>query len=349
MRAAPPGTAELFGSDLLRYAAAAGAGARRETFRLPGLRLDVATDDDGYLDLCRNALVDAPEQAPLDLPTLRVGVFDYAHRPEMPRPPGMPMLVPRHYADALDPSDRDGFFDVDYGSWQIFDRRESAGIEVLRGRGHYPPWTASFPLRNFVHWMYLTLGRRILHAGSLGRGGHGVLLAGAGGAGKSGTVLAGVLGGLDSVGDDYVAVEVNADRVAAYPVIRLMKQDAKGLRRLGLDPAAVGAEEPNWQGKYEFDFTRLARGRRAPALAMRAIVMPRVAHAARSRFTRAPSRLAMLALAPSNLQQLPGGWRDSMTFTAGLVRALPAYFMDLGTDPGEIADALDAFIAGDMP
>jgi hypothetical protein len=56
------------------------------------------------------------------------------------------------------------------------------------------------------------------------------------------------------------------------------------------------------------------------------------------------SRSAMMALAPSNLQQLPGGWRQGMSFTAELARRLPAFSLTLSNDATEIAAAVERFI-----
>jgi hypothetical protein len=109
---------------------------------------------------------------------------------------------------------------------------------------------------------------------------------------------------------------------------------------------AQGLGIPNWQHKFEFDFERLGAGRRASALRLGAILLPRISGAARSSFRPAPGRVAMMGLAPSNLQQLPGGWRQGLGFTAALARSLPAYYLDLGTDGAEIADAVARFIEG---
>jgi hypothetical protein len=54
----------------------------------------------------------------------------------------------------------------------------------------------------------------------------------------------------------------------------------------------------------------------------------------------------MMAFAPNNLHQLPDGWRQGLSFTATVARRLPAYHLDLGEDPSEIAGVMADFIAG---
>ena len=52
----------------------------------------------------------------------------------------------------------------------------------------------------------------------------------------------------------------------------------------------------------------------------------------------------MLAMAPSSLYQLYGSLREDFGLIASIARALPAFHLDLGEDPAEIAAAIHAFI-----
>lgn len=155
--------------------------------------------------------------------------------------------------------------------------------------------------------------------------------------------LTGILNGLSSVGDDYIAVRCAEGRVEAQPILRLMKQDVQGLRRLGLD-SLLRTGQPNWQGKIEFDFAALAQGARAERLDIKAILIPNVARAPLSSFRPASARQAMMAIAPSCLYQLHGCRREDFGLIAAIVRALPAFHLDLGEEPTEIAAAVRTFI-----
>jgi hypothetical protein len=336
---------------LLDYAIQADVRASNvASFSLPHLRLDLVSDSASYAELCRRALVDSPAYANAGQRVLRVAAFDYATRPDMPRlkiPTGGE--PPLNLDEVVGDPGRAGQYDTEYKFWQFFDRSTGDGVEALLAPGRFAPWTESFPLRNFVHWGYQTVGWRLVHAGTLGVQGKGVMLVGAGGVGKSGTTLAGIRGGLDSVGDDYVGLDNSAGQTTAYPVMKLMKQDRAGLKRLGVEPAAIAADGPNWQNKYEFDFEVLGGGRRVRSLELQAILIPRIAHAARSGISRAPARVGMLAFAPSNLLQLPGDWRESMAFTSEVARRLPSYFLELSDNATEIADAIGNFIVKGPP
>lgn len=329
-------TAHHFAAALIDYA----ADARVETtsFSLPGFNLSVASDLPGYLELCRRALVDDPRLADGSQRPLAVSVLDRVTHPELPSARWTGEMYGQTLVSAgLEKGGYEGMHEIDFRLWQIFDARRSVGVEALFEPGQYAPWVASFPLRNFLHWAYQSIGWRIVHAGTLAVDGKGVMIVGAGGAGKSGTTLSGVLARLDSAGDDYVAIRLDDDAVRVAPVMKLMKQDGKGLARLGIDPQEYALGAPNWQNKYEFDFELFGAGRRASSIEIKAIVLPRIAHADRSTLSRARPQLAMMELAPSNLQQLPGGWRQGMSFIANLVRRVPAYHLDLSSDPAEIA------------
>ncbi|MEO6396381.1 MAG: serine kinase [Devosia sp.] len=337
-------SAHIFAAALRDYAGA--LSIETAQFSLARFQLTVASDSAGYLALCRRALVDDPRFAQAEQRPLHLSVLDYVSHPQMPQSEWVgEMYGAILTAKGLAAGGYEGTYELPSRLWQIYEIGTGRGVEALHEPGRFEPWVASFPLRNFLHWAYQSIGWRIVHAGTLAVDGKGVMIIGSGGAGKSGTTLSGVMAGLDSAGDDYVAMNLEAGKVSASPVMRLMKQDHKGLARLGIDPGARGLGVPNWQNKYEFDFEVLGAGRRAQTIELKAILMPRIAHAERSSLRRAPAQAAMMALAPSNLQQLPGGWREAMAFTGEIARRLPAYYLDLGNDPAEIAGTIRGLIA----
>jgi hypothetical protein len=187
------------------------------------------------------------------------------------------------------------------------------------------------------------MGLRLVHAATLGVEGQGVLIAGAGGAGKSGLTLAGVSAGLDSVGDDYVILDARS-APTVYPVFRYAKQDEAGCRRLGLSRFIDDLGPANWQGKFEFDFERLGRGRRAESMAIVAILVANVCNRAGTVVRPTDARSAMLALAPTNVLQLPGDRAGGARAFAELARMLPCYRIEIGRDPDAAADAVGEFL-----
>lgn len=316
---------------------------------LPFLNLTISADSSDYLALCRHALIDDALHAADESSLLHILVADQQTRQDIAPPAydaaamGLGALIADCEAAGLN-----GCYDTEFDSWQFLDPRTTQGIQLLTAPDALPPWERAFPLRNFLHWAYAAQGRRLLHAGTLGIGEKGVLLAGAGGAGKSGTTLSGLITGLKSVGDDYIALDSVSDRVIAYPVMRLMKQDPRGLARLGLMPETHRFGPLNWQGKHEFDFNNVLHGSRAGRLKINAVLLPRITGATRSTLQPATAHEVMFALLPNNLQQLPGQFKQGMGFLARLTRILPGYHLRLGTDPAEIADKIADFLERDM-
>ena len=251
--------------------------------------------------------------------------------------------------DALEADNLLGVHDPDRDLWQFYDPEAGEGVQLMPSADTPPPWEASIPLRLFIHWAMHGIGRPLVHAGTLGFDGACVFLAGPGGSGKSGTTLSGILDGLASVGDDYVLAEATPDDVIARPIVKIMKQDPEGLRRLGLDPAGPLFQGPNWQGKFEFEFERLCPASQAPALKGTAILLPWVSGGRQTVAHPASAKEAMLALAPSSFAQLFGSWRADLGFLAEFCRRMPAWRVELGSDPVEVAGFVRNFLIKGQP
>jgi hypothetical protein len=296
-----------------------------------------------FAELCDRAYVQR-RPAAAGARKVRLTVLDHASLPGTPRWEG-PAPGLGNVMAALAEHRLRGACDTDYATWYIYDPARALGVQAMQTAARRPPWEPSFPLRLLRHWASCTADSGMVHAGTLGHQGNGVFLVGAGGSGKSGTTLSGILHGLTSVGDDYVAVRSVEGRIEAEPVLRLMKQDIRGLRRLGLEVGSGALDEqPNWQGKIELDFARLVPGARAERLAMKAILLPHVSRSPSSSFSPASAREAMLAMAPSSLYQLYGNLREDFSLIASIVRAVPAFHLNLGEDPAEVAASVRAFI-----
>jgi hypothetical protein len=320
----------------------------RRLFALPGRSLEIGFSAPEYARLCDRAYLPPPcssgGRKEGTGEEVALAVLDYQSLPHMPRWSG-PVPSLGEVTTALAKEGLRGGYDLDHAIWDIYDPARALGARVMQATTLRPPWEPSFPLRLLLHWAGRTAERGMIHAGTLGHNGRGVLLAGAGGAGKSGTTLSGILNGLASVGDDYVSVGSDGSGVEAQPVLRLVKQDPRGLQRLGLHPGKGALDGPvNWQGKIEFDFNALAPGTRAERLAMTAILIPHIAGLPASALRAASAKDAMLALAPNSLYQLYGSWREDFALIASVARALPAFHLDLGEDPAEIAVTVRAFI-----
>ena len=230
--------------------------------------------------------------------------------------------------------------------WLALDTTASVGVQLARATADLPDWFAGAPLRQHLHWLLQARGGRIAHGAVIGHDGRGILLLGHGGAGKSGTALAGIAAGLQTVGDDYVALSGLSPAIAR-PLFRIVKQDRAGLSRLAGLAEQLSHLPENWKGKVEFDPTVLFPGCFADALRIDAIVLPRIAHAPQPRFEPAGAGEAMRALMRSNLYQFPGEPEDGLAYFGMLLRSVPVHRIALSDNAAENGAALAAFL-GDL-
>ena len=228
--------------------------------------------------------------------------------------------------------------------WLALDLATGVGVQLARLPTDLPPWFAGAPLRQHLHWLLRARGWRIAHAATLGLNGRGVLLLGHGGAGKSGTTLAGIAAGLQTVGDDYVALS-NPGPAIARLLFRVMKQDRAGVARMAGLADRLSHLPLNWMNKVEFDPAAIFPGCFTDALQIDAIVLPRISRAAVPRFAAATPGEAMRVLIPSNLFQFPGEPIDGLDDYAALVRSVPIHGLELSDHAADNGAALAEFVA----
>jgi hypothetical protein len=238
-------------------------------------------------------------------------------------------LAPAHFHRLLGEAGLRAAYPFRPGVWQLFDPVHGHGALLVDREDRLPPWDSGAPLRQHLHWMLGARGMRVAHAASLGEDGVGVLFLGNSGAGKSGIALAGLSVGLSSVGDDYLGLGHEDGEIVARPLYRIVKQDRLGLSRVPQLADVADSLALNWKGKAELDPEEHFPGAFAERLAIRAIVLPRIAHADRPSLSAATPGEAMRALMRSNLHQFPGEADDGMRFFGGMLRQLPVHRLDL--------------------
>jgi hypothetical protein len=335
--------------DYARYVIAAAEAAAAHfpltrTIRLPGLEMSVHLGPGALADALDRAFVEA-EGGPAAVGSCRIFI-GHPGIEGMPEPARWSdaNFTEHGFAEHLAQAGLRGhhFHDLDF--WQVYDAQRRVGVQLMRSHDGFPPWEPGAPLRAFLHWEYAQRGMRLTHAGTLGADGKGLLIAGAGGAGKSGTVVAGLLNGLDSVGDDYVLIDLSGG-VTARPLFSTLKQDPKGFARLGLKER-LGTHGPlNWQGKHVFHIGDIAPRPLPATLDIVALMVPHIGGGRTSSITPVSRRDAMIALAPSGIAQMPGERESGFRFFSDLTRLLPCHRLSLGTDPKEIADTVGDFLA----
>lgn len=316
------------------------------TARLHNLQIRLLTRNRHYADLVEHRLFRGEATSATD-ETCQVAVLS-PDDSSLPPPPawGEPIFHPREFEKQLEDTPFRATYFHDGRVWQIYDHQRKFGLLWLSGPRSYCDWEPGAPLRAFLHWCYRFQNMRLTHAGVLGKSGEGILLAGPGGSGKSGTVIGGIAHGLESVGDDYVLLDLGSTAVNAYPLFRTLKQDRAGLSRLGLESQIVQSRSPNWQDKYEFTGEEIGGLAPTAQLRIRAVVIPKIDNVASSTIRPIARHRGMLALAPTGLFQLPGERESGVRFFTELIRRLPCFELALSADAVDVSRTLESFFAG---
>jgi GT2 family glycosyltransferase len=205
-------------------------------------------------------------------------------------------------------------------------------------------WEKGAPLLLIFHWWMASHGRQLVHAAALGNETGGVLLVGKGGAGKSTTALACLQSDLSYAGDDYhlIALEpvpfaFNLYNSAKVEAARL--PDFEQLRGAVANPGDLPEE------KALVFLNECLPEKISPGFPIRAVLVPRVTGRRETSVEPASPAAALAALAPSTLFQLRERDADSLAVMAELLRRVPSYTLELGTDLSQIAAVILELLA----
>jgi hypothetical protein len=227
------------------------------------------------------------------------------------------------------------------GAVTLVDRAARHLLYRVPGVSTLPWWERAAPLRPAFFWALSARRRHLVHAGAVGdarRGG--VLLAGAGGSGKTTVAMAALSAGMAYVGDDYLLLHCEPEPVA-WNMYGTGKLDAGHLARFPHMARAVHVSaNPLPEEKSVLDVEALAPGALVRSLPIRAVLVPRI-RGGQARLRRTSAGQALLALAPSTTFQMPFDDGQAARSLADLARRVPAFALDVGDDPGELAQALD--------
>lgn len=247
-------------------------------------------------------------------------------------PPAFPWPAAQLGARGAVPGLSDGRFRSsaahDHASLVLWDEQRRIAMCWWRDRAAVPPWEDGAPFRTALHFALQGHGRRLVHAAGIGRDGVGVLLAGPGGTGKSTTTAACLAAGLQSIGDDYVLLDVLGFRPAAHAVYASVKTTT-----------VIGARghDPRADGRRTLIVGRDLDGTLVRSLRIAAVLVPRIVDAERSRLSPISRAAALRAIAPATMMQVPREPRPDLGPMSELVASVDCYELQLGRDHGVAA------------
>lgn len=206
-----------------------------------------------------------------------------------------------------------------------------------------PYWERAAPIRQVLHWWMATRGHQQVHSGAVGLPDGGVLLVGKGGSGKSTTSLGSLTSELRYAGDDYTMVSLQP-RPTVHSIYSSGKVHADNLTRLPHLAAALSNADLLTTEKGVVFVDQHFGDRMIADFPLLAIVLPTITGRPETRLVPTSAAAALAALAPSTVFQLHTAGAEALRYLAQLVRAVPAFVLELGGDvrdaPGVIVELL---------
>jgi hypothetical protein len=193
----------------------------------------------------------------------------------------------------------------------------------------------SSPLRPLLtHWL-ARRGQFLVHAAAVGNSHGGVLILGQGGSGKSTTSLVCLEAGLEYVADDHCLVEGGSNPVV-NSLFSTGKLAERQLPQFPLLYASAMTHGRCYDEKVVLYLSRLAALPLKRKLSLRAILVAQITGKYETELRPLSSGKAFKAISSSCALHFQSTRQDALRCFGGLVRDLPAYVLELGTNSKSI-------------
>ncbi len=227
-----------------------------------------------------------------------------------------------------------------WGTLSVLDAEAGEAWFWASAAGEIVSWDWAVPFRAILHWWLGRHGVLQVHGGAVGIPDAGVLLVGRGGSGKSTTALSCLRAGLRYAGDDFVGISTQPDPLV-HSLYGSGKVESHHLQRFPDLLPALANPEPG-PGEKSIVFVEGAHpGATIRGFPLRAVLVPRVvAREPETRILPLATPAALAALAPSTVFLLYPSKPDTLARMAALVRSVPCFSLELGSDIDRIPDAI---------
>ena len=206
-----------------------------------------------------------------------------------------------------------------------------------------PYFHALTPLRTIFHWWLKTKKRFIVHSAAVGLNKGGVLITGKGGVGKSTTALSCFGSKLKYVGDENCIIS-SVSVPYVYSLYSSGSLDAEDAYKIPFLKPFLANEGRLGREKAVFQlFERGSKGL-IKGFPVKAVFVPELSMDKKTRIKERPAPKTLLALAPGSIFQLPDVGNDSLHAMAELLKKVPCYTLELGTNLSEIPAVIESFL-----
>jgi hypothetical protein len=229
------------------------------------------------------------------------------------------------------------------GVFTAVDNSRQMALYWTRDGDHLPYYERAAPMRHLLQGWLQARGLFVAHAAAVCHEGAGVVLAGRGGAGKSTTALVCLTSGLGFLGDDFVLLSAHPARVAslygnakmnaaALSLVPELRASVQNSQRLDVEKAVI-ALAPAFSARLV---------RQAP---VRVIMFPCTTGRSFTTASLLSPGDVFRTIAPDTVLRALGNAALGLRGLRELVRQVPGYRLELGTELSQIADVISRVAA----
>lgn len=249
--------------------------------------------------------------------------------------------IPRGEVPSLSDGNIRSAYNIQTSVLSSYCNNSRVGFHCVRDFNRLKQYEFGAPLRDIISWILQDHGAQLVHGAAVGYASGGVLLAGRGGSGKSTTATSCLGQGLKYLADDYCLLhKVNGTWWvgAVYDSIKLCSHDAVNNPILEHYESSYSQET----GKNLFFIQRDMERYTCNGFPLKAIVLPKLnlGTTAYSHCISASKSIAIQALAPSTLFQLPCSRAKSFHLMSSVVKEVPAFELILGSDRARVSASI---------
>jgi hypothetical protein len=227
----------------------------------------------------------------------------------------------------------------------VLDRQQNLACYWIKDAENLPYWEKGSPLQTILNWWTTDHRRQYVHAGAVGNRDGGVLLAGKGGSGKSSTALACIDSPLVYASDDYCLLSIDPT-----PYVYSLYNTAKLKGQEDLERFPRLAPWVNNRDRLESEKAMLflqqhCHEKVVTGFPIKAVLVPKVTGKTDTHLRPAAAVIALKALAPSTMFQLAGSGQTAFQMMSSLVKQVPCYVLELGTDVAQIPTTISHLLS----
>lgn len=226
------------------------------------------------------------------------------------------------------------------------DTARNLAIYWVKTAAQIPYYETGAPLRAIFHLWMSQHEIQLIHAGAVGIPSGGVLLVGKGGSGKSTTALACLNSKLFYASDDY-SLLASDPNPTVFSIYSTGKKNADDLQRLPFLASLISNRDRLDTEKALYFLNEHFPKKLLPSFPLRAILIPRITGQTKTTLKAASPAAGLTALAPSTIFQLPRAGREAFQAMGKIVRQVPCYYLNLGTDISQIPEVILGLLSQD--